>query len=76
MDLVGCRDFDGFERPILCPAFTVDLEDRSQDTFVAETEKGVEELVGSVTEQEIEKGAELCGGFVCMNSVFSQMGLS
>jgi hypothetical protein len=76
MDRVGSRDFDSFERPILCIAFTVDLADRSWDTFVAETKKGAVELVGSVTEQEIEKGVELRGGFVCLNSVFSQMGLS
>jgi hypothetical protein len=55
----------------MCHAFTVDLGDRSWDTFVAETEKGAEELVGSVNEQEIEKGAKLHGGSVCINSVFS-----
>src|SRR5687767_14271336 len=66
----------GFDKQILNHAFMVELGDCSRDTFVAEIEKEVEELVGLVTKHEIERSKELLGGNVCLNRVFSQMGLS
>lgn len=69
------RDFTGFDRQILSPAFVVDLGNRSWDTFVVETEKEAEDIVGPVTKHEIEKGVELHGGHVHLNCVFCQIGL-
>jgi hypothetical protein len=70
---VARRDFDGFLKPILGPAFSVDLGDRSRDVFMVETEKEVEYLVGLVPEHEVENGIKLSGGKVRQNRVFSQM---
>lgn len=55
MGPVVCRDF-AFDRHTFSPAFVVDLGDRSRDTFIVEREKEAEELVGPVTELEVEKG--------------------
>jgi hypothetical protein len=49
---------DLVDRPILSPVFAIELGDRSRDTFVAETEKEAEEIVGPISEQEIEKAVE------------------
>jgi hypothetical protein len=43
---------------------------------VVETKKEAEDLVGLVTEHEVEKGIELREGEVRLNRVFSQMGLA
>lgn len=43
---VTSRDFTGFDKPILCPTYVVELGDCSRDTFVVETEKEAEERVG------------------------------
>jgi hypothetical protein len=69
------RDFDGFDKQIFGPEFTIDLGERSRELFVVETEMEVEDLVGPVVEAELEKGAALRGGFVRLNRVFSLMGL-
>lgn len=69
------RDFDGFNKQILSPAFIVELGDRSHDLFVMETEMEVEDLVGLVTKTKIEKGASLRKGHVRLNHVFSLTGL-
>lgn len=57
-------------------AFAIELGEHTRDTFVVEIEKEAEELVGPVSEQEIEIGVELRGGHTHLNHVFSQMGLS
>lgn len=66
----------GFDKSILSPAYVVDLGDRSRDTFTAEIEKEAEELVGLVTEHEVGRSVEFLGGNMCLNRVFSQMGLN
>lgn len=55
MGPVVYRDF-AFDRQTFSPAFVVDLGDRSWDTFIVEIEKEAKELVGLVTELEVEKG--------------------
>jgi hypothetical protein len=67
------RDFDGFEGQISSLAFTVELDKRSCELFIAETVMEVEDLVGPVMKAEVEKGAALCGGYVSVNHVFSMM---
>lgn len=59
MGSVTHRDFEIFERQILSPAFAIKLGKHARDTFVAEIEWEIEELVGLVFEQEIERGVEL-----------------
>jgi hypothetical protein len=73
---VVCRDFMGFDKPILSPTYVVDLGDRLRDTFTVEIEKEAEELVGLVTEHEVGRSVELLGGNMRLNRVFSQMGLN
>lgn len=53
----------------------MELRDRSYDLFVMETDRDAEDLVGPVMEAEVEKGAALRRGHVCLNRVFSLMGL-
>lgn len=48
------RDFDGFDKQILSLEFVVDLGECSHELFVAEMETKEEDLVGSVTEAELE----------------------
>lgn len=50
----------------------MDLEGRSRDTFVVEIEKEVEDLVGLVTQHEVEQGIGLRKGKVLLNHVFSR----
>jgi hypothetical protein len=54
---------------------SVTLGDRPRDIFMAEVEKEAKDLVGPVSEHEVEKGIELRGGKVSLNCVLSQMGL-
>jgi hypothetical protein len=42
--LVTRRDFEGFERQILSPAFAIKLGEHARDTFVAKIEKETEDL--------------------------------
>lgn len=56
MGSVTRRDFESFERQILSSAFAIELGKHARDTFVAEIEWVVEELVSLVFEQEIERG--------------------
>jgi hypothetical protein len=73
--VVARIDLDGFDRQIFSSTFTVDLGDCSYELFVAETEMEAKDLVGLVTDAELEKGAALRGGYDRVNRVFILMGL-